>query len=574
MDPFGVVGTAIAGKYRVDRVIGEGGFGVVYAGFHQVIGQPVAIKLMKPAGDIADRARNADAFLREARVLFDLAHPSIVRLYDVGMTTTRIGEVPYVVLELIAGVSLAEEIRRRARREAPPFSAAEIFAIFDGLLDGLAAAHARGVAHRDLKPSNVMLTRDPAGAITAKVLDFGTARAGGGVASMGPAGFTPLYAAPEQWDARFGATGPATDVFAAGLLLAETALLTPPLAGEGIAQIAGAAMDASRRPSITARRSDVPRELDAVVLRATRPAPAERFADAAQMRAALRAAFGTSIAGAMAPAPLAFTVAPPMSPSGPPGTSPFPGTEPVYGAGPPGAPGGAMIMVGGPPPRGALTTNAPVQQTTLPSASPSTGPHPLSIVALVVGLAALGAVLAFSVVLVIYLRREDAAATASPTAAPPAAPPAPTKEPTRPGASPTPTSPAPAPPHGATTDAGAVTPPPPTPRPAGDPRITIGTQMTGAFDAAELKRLAESHRGELVTCYRESLAHDPTFRATATVTVMSTLGPSDCHFDVRKDDEADAMCSCLKATMSSWKIPKANNIWGSSLFEYVIFFSP
>ena len=214
-----MVGTAIAGKYRVDRMIGEGGFGVVYAGFHQVVGNAVAIKLMKPMGGPDDRARSADAFLREARVLFDLAHPAIVRLYDVGVTPTRLGEVPYVVLELIAGTSLAEEVRRRQRAEAPPFSAHEVFAIFDSVLDGLAVAHARGVVHRDLKPSNVMLTRGASGAVTAKILDFGTARAGAPAASGVPASFTPLYAAPEQWDARFGPTGAATDVFAVGVVL-------------------------------------------------------------------------------------------------------------------------------------------------------------------------------------------------------------------------------------------------------------------------------------------------------------------------------------------------------------------
>jgi len=489
-----------------------------------VIGQPVAIKVMKPSGGPAQGAQAAHAFLREARVLFDLAHPSVVRLYDVGMTPTRLGEVPYVVLELIAGVSLAEEIRRRQRGEAPPFGASELFAIFDGLLDGLAAAHARGIAHRDLKPSNVMLTRDPAGAISAKVLDFGTAHAGGPGASVGPGGFTPLYAAPEQWDARFGATGPATDVFAVGLLLAEAALLAPPLAGDGMAQIAGAAMDPARRPSIAARRADVPRELDAVMLCATRPVPAERFPDAAQMRAALRSAFGGSMA--VAPhAPLAFTVTPPPSPIQP--------SYPVYAA----PPAGGMIAVGGPPPvTGAAmtTTNAPYPMTA-PSAAASTGPHPLSIVALVVGLAALGAVLAFSVVLVLYLRRpaEPGVAVASPSA--PAVPAAPA-----------------APEH----------------------RITVGVQMTNYFDPAELKRLAETHRGELASCYRDSLAHDPTFRASATITVMSTMGAQDCEFDVRKDDEADAMCSCLKATISAWKIPKPNNIWGSALFQYVIFFAP
>ncbi len=547
MDPFGVVGTAIAGKYRVDRAIGEGGFGVVYAGFHLVIGQPVAIKVMKPVGSPEDRARTTDAFLREARVLFDLAHPSIVRLYDVGVTATRLGDVPYVVLELIAGMSLAQEVARRQRGEAPAFAVAEIGAIFDGLLDGLATAHARGVVHRDLKPSNVMLTRDATGHVTAKILDFGTARAGTGAAggSAGPVGFTPLYAAPEQWDARFGPTGPATDVFAAGLLLAETALLAPPLGGEGMAQIAGAAMDGARRPSISARRPDVPREVDGVLLRATRPSPTERFANAGEMRVALRAAF----AGQMHP-----SYAPPAR------LTPVP----LGGAGVGFAPGGSSV-----------TTHAPVQHPvhhapTMPSRA--AGPHPVSVLALIVGLATLGAVIALAIVFVTVLRREEPSAmvpaTTTPTATDPPAATATAAATTPPTAAATPAprpSPTPAP---TPTPSHTPTPPP------GPERVIVKVGMAGQFDAAELASLAEAHHGELVRCYRTSLAHDRTLRGTATITVFNTLGPQDCRFSPQPGGEADALCACTKAAIATWKIPKPNSVFGSSLFEYEIFYAP
>jgi serine/threonine protein kinase len=551
-DPFLVVGTAIAGKYRVDRPIGEGGFGVVYAGSHLVVGQPVAIKLMKPLGGPEEQARSAEALMREARVLFDLAHASIVRLYDVGTTPTRLGEVPYVVLELIVGTSLADELRRRQQGAAPPFSGAEIFAVFDAVLDGLSAAHARGVVHRDLKPSNIMLV--PGGA---KILDFGTARLGAHTASIGASGFTPLYAAPEQWDGRAGVSGPPTDVVAAGLLLAETALLTPALAGDGMPQIIGAALDATRRPSIAARRPDLPRDVDRVFLTATRPAPAERFRDAAEMRVALRAAFG-----APAVAPTARTLEPgtPRSPyavSGPP---------PAY-AGPP-----ALIPAAGPPPfipPSALTTNAPVHRpATMPTQpSPTSAPHVVSVLALVASLCAIGAILAFTAVLVFYLRQP----TDDP--APAAAAPIPSARPSPPPAKPSASAtPAPAPTHPALPDAGGGGG---GGKPANEPTIIISTAMTNYYDPDELKAIANAHRGEVRQCVVKAMSRNPKFSGNTTVTISNTLGATDCEFNDHSEDPVGTeMCQCLKVVMSGWKYPPAKNQWNAALFQYVLHVSP
>ena len=100
----GVVGTVIADKFRVERVLCEGGFGVVYAGTHLVLGLPVAIKCLK-TGDPA-------AFLREARILFQLTHPAIVRLFDAGVVQER--NIPYAALELLTGKTLQDDIEARA----------------------------------------------------------------------------------------------------------------------------------------------------------------------------------------------------------------------------------------------------------------------------------------------------------------------------------------------------------------------------------------------------------------------------------------------------------------------------
>src|SRR5438128_2442343 len=127
-DLFSLVGTTIADKFRVERVLGEGGFGVVYGGTHLLLNAPIAIKCLKPQGVApAQREHAAQAFLREARILFSLGHPSIVRLYDVGVLP--VGHVPYAVLELLSGATLQDEIttRRAANR---PFTKDELASIF------------------------------------------------------------------------------------------------------------------------------------------------------------------------------------------------------------------------------------------------------------------------------------------------------------------------------------------------------------------------------------------------------------------------------------------------------------
>ena len=118
-DVFGLVGTTIADKFRVDRVIGDGGFGVVYGGMHMMLNLPVAIKCLKPSGYTPEEQLRAnESFLREARILFELGHPAIVRLYDVGLAKN--GLVPFAVLELIRGLTLAHRLRAELGERGPP----------------------------------------------------------------------------------------------------------------------------------------------------------------------------------------------------------------------------------------------------------------------------------------------------------------------------------------------------------------------------------------------------------------------------------------------------------------------
>ena len=198
----------LAGRYRLVERLGAGGMSVVWRGFDEVLGRQVAVKVLPPStsGDPAFRRR----LRAEAQAAARLSHPQITNVYDYGEATTVDGEpVPYVVMELIDGESLAAVLARV--RRLPWQHAVRITA---EVAAALAAAHSRGIVHRDVTPANVMLT--PAGA---KVVDFGIS-ALIGENDIDPDGSllgTPAYLAPERLEG--GQVSPATDVYAVGLLI-------------------------------------------------------------------------------------------------------------------------------------------------------------------------------------------------------------------------------------------------------------------------------------------------------------------------------------------------------------------
>jgi serine/threonine protein kinase len=201
----------LASRYRLVERLGAGGMSVVWRGFDEVLGRQVAVKVLPPStsADPAFRRR----LRAEAQAAARLSHPHITNVYDYGEATTVDGEpVPYVVMELIDGESLAAVLARVRRLpwQATVRIASEVAA-------ALAAAHARGIVHRDVTPANVMLT--PSGA---KVVDFGIS-ALIGENDIDPDGSllgTPAYLAPERLEG--GQVSPATDVYAVGLLVYRT----------------------------------------------------------------------------------------------------------------------------------------------------------------------------------------------------------------------------------------------------------------------------------------------------------------------------------------------------------------
>jgi serine/threonine protein kinase len=300
-DAFGVVGQVIDGRYRVDGVVGEGGFGIVYKGWHLSFKRPVAVKILKAPAHFTSqaRARFVEKFREEGELLSSLSDaPNVVRVYDFGVTPTSGGQAPYLVLEWLEGHGLDALMIDRHRRALGPWPLAEAVELLAPAIEGVAYAHQLRVVHRDIKPPNLFLARTARGA-TMKVLDFGIGKAmqeGESVtfASTGTASgfhaFSPSYGAPEQFfSKRYGATGPWTDVHALALVLVEMITGRPALDGEEHAELLMAATSTTR-PTPRARGASVSDVVETVFQKALASNPSDRYQDAGALLDALRKA--------------------------------------------------------------------------------------------------------------------------------------------------------------------------------------------------------------------------------------------------------------------------------------------
>jgi serine/threonine-protein kinase len=215
-DDSGVVaiGTVLAGRYRVDSLLGRGGMGRVYRGEHTGMGKPVAIKVLHAA--LGHNQEAAARFQREAIASGRLDHPNIISVMDFGVID---GGCLYLVMEALEGEHLGQRLDREKRIPWP-----DALAIMRGVLLGLRHAHDRGVVHRDIKPDNIFLAnKDGAGVV--KVLDFGIAKLYAGLTDDqmatrdGITVGTPRYLSPEQ--AVGGAITPACDIYSSSVVLYE-----------------------------------------------------------------------------------------------------------------------------------------------------------------------------------------------------------------------------------------------------------------------------------------------------------------------------------------------------------------
>jgi len=287
----------MVGSYRVERCIGQGGMGRVYEGLHPHIGSRVAIKVL--TRDVAANPQLVRRFFEEARSVNLIRHESIVNVLD--LSTLPDGR-PFILMELLDGLSLAEHI---ATRGALPVR--EVVRLASQVLGALGAAHAQGIVHRDIKPDNIFVTKGG----RAKVLDFGIAKllppgpGGGGAAatSTGVIG-TPQYMAPEQ--AAGGRIDQRTDLYALGLVLYEALSGQRAFEGDSLYTIIKQQVECMPAP-LQSHVSDLPEALNQALQRALAKDPDGRFADAAAFRAALTDA--TGVADSVAPPPPAASSA-------------------------------------------------------------------------------------------------------------------------------------------------------------------------------------------------------------------------------------------------------------------------
>ena len=302
-DPFALSGVTLVGKYQVDALVGEGGFGVVYRGTHLAFDEPIAIKCLRVADDLSDAERTSllTKLRDEGAVLHRLSKRSaaIVQALDVDATVTPSGHwVPYLVLEWLEGETLTEHLMARQFHQQPRYTARQAIKLLAPVFSALAHAHRHKVAHRDVKPDNLFLqTLD--GPPSLKVLDFGIAKVLSGHASFTaspaatrerPTAFTPLYGAPEQFNKRLGASGPWTDVFALALVLVEIATGKRALDGDNPTQLYVAATNPDARPTMRYHGEDPGDAVEAVLARALAIEPQHRYADAGLFWEALRRA--------------------------------------------------------------------------------------------------------------------------------------------------------------------------------------------------------------------------------------------------------------------------------------------
>jgi serine/threonine-protein kinase len=275
------IGELVAGKYRVERVLGQGGMGVVVAAMHEQLAQRVAIKMLLPE---ATTSPNALArFTREARAAAAIRGQHVARVIDVGALD---GGAPYIVMEYLEGRDLADTIAERG-----PLPPEEAVAFVLQACEAIAEAHSAGIIHRDLKPSNVYVTTGPDGSPLVKVLDFGISKA---LLASGEEGTltttssfvgSPVYSPPEQLVHAHDVDGRA-DIWSLGTILFEALSGRPPFVGDSVMHVAARIFNESPTP-LHELRPELPADLCAVVMRCLKKLPDDRYPDVRALAEAL-----------------------------------------------------------------------------------------------------------------------------------------------------------------------------------------------------------------------------------------------------------------------------------------------
>ena len=277
------IGDVLAGKYRVEKILGVGGMGVVVAVQHLRLEQRFAVKLMLP--EMLASKEAIARFMREARASSTIKSEHVVRVFDVDSLESG---APYIVMELLEGKDVATLVRERK-----PMSVEDAVDVVLQVCEVVMDAHARGIVHRDLKPSNLFALRIPEDRIWIKVLDFGISKltapdqAGPAVditntaAAMG----SPLYMSPEQMqsarDVDFR-----TDIWSIGVILHELLAGRVPFEGSTPLEV-GLKITGRPPPPLRTVRPDAPSGIEDIVLKCLDKDPARRYRDIGELALAL-----------------------------------------------------------------------------------------------------------------------------------------------------------------------------------------------------------------------------------------------------------------------------------------------
>ena len=270
-------GEVIAGKYRLGKVIGKGGMGVVLAARHIGLDEPVAVKILRPVMMAVDGM--VARFMREARAASKIKSEHVARVMDVGEIE---GGVPFLVMEFLDGIDLAAY-----RRQSGPLGVEETVQIVVEAADAIAEAHSLGIVHRDLKPANLFLANRRDNRRVVKVLDFGISKVENAddTTKTGTMLGSPKYMSPEQMMSRRDVDGRA-DIWALGAILYELLTGRPPFLAESTPQICALVLNSEPAPPSTLR-PDLPPEIEAIILRCLQKPPSARFATVADLVHAL-----------------------------------------------------------------------------------------------------------------------------------------------------------------------------------------------------------------------------------------------------------------------------------------------